>query len=103
QATTHIDMGHIEAHVPELDVIAPNLFQSRLHVTDVGDLAAQVEVDQFENVLPVQPIEPVQQLHQLNRVEAELGALSPALGPAARPLGGELDPDTGRGHHVHFV
>ena len=96
-------MGEIEAHVPELDVVAPDLLQPGLHVPDIGDLAAQMEVDQLEDVLPVHPVEPVEQLHQLDGAEPELRPLPAALGPAARALGGQLDPHAGGRLDAHLV
>ena len=87
----------------QLGVVAADLLQPGLDVADVGDLAAEVEVDQLEDVLPAQPLELVEQLHQLDRAEPELRALAAALGPPARALGRELDPDAGRRLHAHLV
>ncbi len=86
-------MGDAEPHPAQLLVEPADLLESRLDVADVGDLAAQVEVHQPEAVLPARGHQLVEQAHELDRAEPELGLLATALGPASRPLGGELDPD----------
>ena len=103
QTAAHVDVGELEPHLPDLDVVPPDLLQRRLDEADVGDLAAQVEMHQLEQLLPSARRQPVEELHQLHRAEAELGAFAAALGPPPRALGGELDPDAEVGHHAHFV
>ena len=72
-------------------------------MADVGDLTSQVEVHQLEDVLPPPPLQLVEEPHQLHRREPELRALAAALGPAARALGRQLDPDPRGRSHAHLV
>ena len=103
QPAAHVHVGQVEAHRAQLGVVAPDLLQPRLDVADVGDLAAEVEVHQLEDVLPPEPLQLVQQPDQLHRAQPELGVLAAALGPAARAFGRELDPNARRRLHAHLV
>jgi hypothetical protein len=96
-------VGQIESHAPQLGVVASDLLQARLHVPDIGDLAAQMEVHQTEDVLSVEPLELVEEPHQLDCGEPEFGALPAALGPAARALGGQLDTHSGGRLDAHIT
>src|SRR5919202_6177912 len=50
QTAAHIHVAQVEAHAPQLGVIAADLLEPRFHETDVGDLTAEMEVHQLENV-----------------------------------------------------
>src|SRR3954470_2896903 len=50
ETAANIHMGQIEAHAAELGVVSADLLQAGLHETDIGDLAAEMEVHQLEDV-----------------------------------------------------
>jgi len=102
QAPAHIHMGQFESEVPDFRIVAADLLQAGAHHPDVGDLAAQVEVDQLEQVL--QPVrgQAIEEAHELDGPESELGCLPAALGPSSGALGGELDADAEGRDHPHL-
>src|SRR3990170_1693731 len=96
-------MGHSDAQLAKLRVITRDLLKTGLDVANVGDLRAEVKVNQLEDVQAPERLEPVHQLHQLRGAETELRLLAAAFRPAARTLGVELDPHTRRRHHPELV
>ena len=75
----------------QLDVDAGRLGQGVLDVADVGDLAAQVEVDQLQAVVHAAGLQVLERLQHLGERQAELGAVAGADSPPARARGGQLD------------
>ena len=75
----------------QFDVDAGRLGQGVLDVADVGDLAAQVEVDQLQAIGHVALLEVLERLQHLGERQAELGAVAGAGPPAAGPARGQLD------------
>ena len=72
------------ADARQLDVDARRLGQGRLDVADVGDLAAQVEVQKLEAVGHVALLEVLERFEDLGQGQAELGAEAGARLPPAR-------------------
>src|SRR5262249_38655552 len=74
-----------------------------LDAADVGDLAAEVEMDELEAVLHPAFLEVLEGVKGLGEREAELGAEAGAVAPAACPAGGELDADADDGPHAQLL
>ena len=50
QSTANVHVRHVDAHATQLGVESRHLLQSGLDVADVRNLAAEMEVDQLENI-----------------------------------------------------
>ena len=73
----------------QLDEDAARLAQRVLDRADVGDLRADVEVEQLQAVEHADRAQPLDRGHDLGGGEAELGAVARRLHPLAGALGGE--------------
>ena len=91
QAAADVEVLDAGADAVQLDVDAGRLGQGVLDVADVGDLAAEVEVDQLQAVGHVALLEVLERLQHLGQRQAELGAEAGAGPPPAAPRGGQLD------------
>ena len=75
----------------QLDVDAGRFGQRALDVADVGDLAAEVEVQQLQAVGHAARLQVLERLQHLGERQAELGAVAARRLPAAGAAGGQLD------------
>ena len=75
---------HAGADAVQLDVDARRLGQGVLDVADVGDLAAEVEVDQLQAIGHAALLEVLERFEDFGEGQAELGAEAGARLPAAR-------------------
>ena len=100
EASAAVDELDVEAHGVELHEKLRGLSQRRLDAAYLGDLAADVEVDELEAVLHAAPLEHLGGLEELAGVEAELAGVAAALFPFAGARGGELDADAYLGPHL---
>ena len=75
----------------QLDVDAGGLVDGVLDVADVGDLAAEVEVDQLQAVGHAALLEVVDRFEHLGQGQAELAAEAGRVLPAAGAARGQLD------------
>ena len=91
QAAADVEVLDAGADAVQLDVDAGRLGQGALDAADVGDLAAEVEVDQLQAVGHVALLEVLDGLQHLGQRQAELGAEAGADAPAAGPARGQLD------------
>ncbi len=98
-----VDVRDVDAELAHLDVEARDLLEPALDEADVRDLAAEVEVQQLDDVESSALAEPVDELHELHRVEPELRFLPGALRPPSGALGRELDADAARRRHPELV
>src|SRR4051812_43123920 len=96
-------MRHVESGVPQLDIEARELLETELDEANVGDLRAEVEVDQLDDVEPARRLELVDRLHELRGVEPELRLLAAALLPPAEAARRELDAHARLGRDAHLV
>jgi hypothetical protein len=97
QSTADIDVRDVHAESAQLGVEPRNFRQTCLDVADIGDLRAEVEVDQAQNVEAAKRGELVDHLHQLAGREPELRLLSAALRPAPESFRRQLDANARRG------
>ena len=95
EAAADVEVLDAGADAVQLDVDAGRLGQGVLDVADVGDLAAQVEVDQLQAVGHAALLEVLEGLQHLGERQAELGAVAgaglPAAGAARRQLDAHAD------------
>ena len=103
EAATDIDIGDIDTHPAQLGIEARDFLEAGLDVADVRNLAAEMEVNELENIEPAHRLQPVDQLDELRHVETELALLSTALRPSTKSGGRKLDADTRGGNHAEFV
>jgi hypothetical protein len=90
QAAAHVEPLDLAAHARQRDQRVGRLAQRVLERADLGDLAAEVEVQQLQAVEHALLLELLDHLHDLARGQAELGAVAAGLLPAAGALAGEL-------------
>ena len=100
QPTADVQVFQTRAAAIELDVHARGLVQRLLDVANVGNLAAEMEVQELEAVLHAALFELFQGAEDFRDGEAELRAESARALPAAAGLGRELDADANRGTHA---
>ena len=91
QAAADVEETHREAHALQFAVEAGGFDHGLLDRADVGDLRADVEVDEAEGVLHLRLGEALGDLDDLGGREAELGVLAGAVGPLTFAGRGELD------------
>ena len=103
EAAAHVERLDAEAALAELDVDLRGLFGGLLQRLDVGDLAAEVEVEQHERVLLVRRFEVAHDGHEVGRGDAELRAVAGGRGPLAGAARGELDADAEAGGDLLLV
>jgi len=81
----------VEAHGVELDVVLCGLAQGCGDAAYLGDLAADVEVEEVEAVAELHLVEHVEGHEEFGGVKSELGGVAAAFAPLAAAVGGELD------------
>src|SRR5262249_51115588 len=91
QAAADVQVADPGADPGQLDVNPRRLGQGALDAADVGDLAAEVEVDQLEAVGHVLLFQVLQGFEDLGQGQAELGAEAGTVAPAAGAPGRQLD------------
>jgi hypothetical protein len=74
-----------------IDVDARGFVHRALDLADIGDLAAQVEVQQLEAIGHAEHLQLLQRAHGLGGGKAELRAVAARRFPAARTAAGQLD------------
>ena len=100
QAAAQVQEAQGGALGGQLDVIAAGLQDAVADVADVGDLGAQVAVQQFQTVQQPPGAQVLHQGHELVGGQAEETAIAAGLGPEATDPGGELEPDAEAGSHI---
>src|SRR5262249_46281594 len=90
----NIEVAHAGADTVQLDVDARRLVQGVFDVPDIGDLAAQMEMDQLKAVGHASVFEVVKRFDDFGERQTELAAEAGAGAPAARAARSQLDADT---------
>ena len=67
---------HAGPEAVQLDIDAGHLGQGVLDAADVGDLAAEMEVDQLQAIGHAALLEKLEGVHRLGKRQAELGAIA---------------------------
>ena len=93
----HVDGG---AERAQLGVEACRLAHAAVHVADVGDLRAQVEVQHLHAVEMARPAQRVERAQDLPGGEAELGALAAGVLPLAGTDRGQANAQADARRHV---
>ena len=94
---------HVVAHVVELDIELRGLPQGGLYAAYLGDLAADVEVDEFQAVFQSAGFELVEGFEQFAGRQSELAGVAPAFLPFAASRGSQFDAYADVGAHVQFL
>ena len=84
----------------QLHVNARAFHHRGLDLPDVGDLAAEVEVQQLQAILHADGLHLIQRLQGFAHRQAELGAISAGRFPASRPFARQLQPQADGGPHA---
>src|SRR5260221_11828510 len=103
ESAADVHMRDVHAELAQLGVKARHLLEARLDVADVGDLRAEVEVDELHDVEAARCAKTLHGLHELRGVESELGLLTAALLPSPESGGRQLDSDAGRGRDTELL
>ena len=90
QAAAEIQVAECGAFLDQVDIVAAGLEHAAADVADIGDLRAEVVVQQLQAVEHVVLAQRVHEFHDLRGREAEQAAVTAALVPVAADLGGEL-------------
>ena len=91
QSAANVDILHLKAQLGQLHIELCSLAQGVLDAANLGDLAADVEVDEFEAVFQLVLMHIVNGTEQLAGVQAELAAVAAALFPLAAAAARQLD------------
>ena len=84
----------------QLHIELRSLFESILDAAYLGDLAADVKVNQFEAVGHLGPFQKIEGIEQFARIQTELAAVATALFPLAATRAGQFDADTDVGANL---
>ena len=96
-------MRDVHPEGAQFRIEACDFLEARLDVADVGDLGAQMKVDQLDDVEPAGGAQAIHGFHQLRGIEAELGLLAAALLPPAVARACKLDANAGGGSDAQFL
>ena len=100
QAATDIDIFHVKPQLGQLDIELRGLAQGILDAAYLGDLAADVEVDELEAVAQFVLAQVVDGTEQFARVKTKLAAVAATLFPLAAATAGKLDAEADVGSDV---
>ncbi len=103
EAAPHVEVVDGEPHLAQLGVDARALVHRVLHHPDVGELGADVEVEEPDTPLPAALPQDVNGLDELGDGEAELGEVAGAALPLPGAPGGELGAEPDHGLHAQLV
>ena len=103
QSAAAIDELDVEAHGVELNVELCGLAQGGADAAYLGDLAADMEVEELEAVAQSHLVEHLQGHQQLGAVESELRGVAAALAPLAAAVACQLDADAQVGAHAQLL
>ena len=95
-------MGDVHTDGPELEIEARDFLQPRLDEANVGDLTAEVEMNQLQDADLSERLQFIDELDELGRAESELALLAATLCPPAGPFAGELDAHAAGRRHAEF-
>src|SRR5205807_267152 len=84
QAAADVEILDAGADAVQLAINARRFGEGALDVADIGDLAAEVEVDELQAILHAALLEVIERLERFGQRQAELGAEARAVAPAAR-------------------
>src|SRR3954465_13277579 len=96
KTATDVHVRNIDAQAPQLRVVARGFLQASLDVANVGDLRAEVKMNELEDIEPIERLQLVDELDELRCAQTELRLLAAALRPAPRTFRIELDSNSGR-------
>ena len=102
EATADIDVAEFVAHFEHFGVETRGLADGAFDGADVGDLGADVEVDEFEGMSEAFLFEEFACVDEFGGIDAELGIFATAGRPFAGAFGGEADADADHGFDADF-
>ena len=100
QAAADVQIFQARAGALQLHVDPRGFHHRGLDLPDVGDLAAEMEVQQLDAILHADGLHLIQRLQGLADGQAELGAIAAGRFPASRPSAGQLQPQSDGGPHA---
>jgi hypothetical protein len=103
QPAAHVQVLQPGAGARQIYVHADGFVHRALDLADIGDLAAQVEVQQVEAVAHAEFFQFLQRAHRLGGRKSELRAVSARGFPAPRPAAGQLDAQADGRPHAHAL
>ncbi len=101
QPAAHVEVAQPRPGAAQFHVHAGRLGHGALDLADVGDLAAQVEVQQLEAILHAERLQLFQRAQRLDRRQPELRPVAARRPPAARTPAGQFEPHAQRRPHAH--
>ena len=101
QAAAHIQIVQAGAGARQVHVHAHGFVHRALDLADVGDLAAQMEVEQVQAIGHACVLQLLQRAHGFGGREAELGAVAARGFPAPGAAAGQLHAQPDHGPHAH--
>ncbi len=103
QASADVEELDADTHLAHFAVDAGPFDQGGLDLVDLGDLAADVGVEQLDALQHAVFLQKPDGGDDLGHAQAELGVVAAGGGPFAGPLGGELYPDAQFGHDAGLL
>ena len=103
QSAAAVHKLDVEAHGMELYVKLCRLAEGCADAAYLGNLAADMEMNQFQAVAQAHLIEQLQGHEQFGGVEAELAGIAAALAPFSCAAAGQFDADAQVGAHTQLL
>ena len=103
QAAADVQVLQPGARARQLRVHAGGLVQRRLHDADVGNLAAEVKVQELEAVLHAEPLQVLESLQDLRNRQPELRPVAAGRLPSAAAPRGQLHAHADHRPHAHLL
>ena len=103
ETTSAVHEVHIVAHLVQLDVELCSLAQGRLYASYLGDLTADVEMNEPQAVVQTFLVEYLQGREQFAGGQTELAGVTSAVLPLARPARSQFDSYAQVWHDIEFL
>ena len=103
QTAAHIQILQAGPGAGQIDIHAHGFVHGPFDLADVGNLAAQVKVQQVQTVGHAERLQLLERAHGFGSGEPELGPVASRRLPAARPAAGQLDAKSNGRAHAHAL
>ena len=102
QTTADIDKLHLESQLMKLHIKLRSLTQSRLDTTYLGNLTADMEMNQLQAILQIFLLDKIKRFEQFAGSQSKLTGVATAFLPFAASRRSQFDADTDVGTYVQL-